>query len=125
MERGILKLEAVDNDGFVKAFRTIIKTQHGRVLFLSSEVNDANCSITNCFYTDRNRGKAGEGRYSSKPLKLQTFRFPIDNLLSVIGTELDRKFYGVEFIRTDNADLTLDEYQRKQKVSLPDHGRRL
>ena len=110
MERGILKLETFENNGFSNAFRTIIKTQHGRVMYLALEINDTDCTITNCFYTDRNQGKPGAARYSSKPLKLKTFRFPIDSLLSVIEAELDRKFYGVEFIRTDYADLSLDEY---------------
>ena len=110
MERGVLKLEAFAGSGLLNTFRTTIKTQHGRVMFLSLETNGADCTITDCFYTDRNQGRVGAGRYSSKPLKLQTFRFSIDDLLSVIETELDRKFYGVELIRTDNADLSLEEY---------------
>ena len=110
MKKSILKLEAFANNDFSNTFRTIIKTQHGRVMFLSLEVNDPYCIITDCFYTDRNKGRAGSKRYSSKPLKLKTFHFPADNLLSVIETELDRKFYGVEFIRNDNADLSLNEY---------------
>lgn len=110
MERSILKLEEFTSNGLTNTFRTIIKTRHGRVMFLSLEVNDPDCMITNCFYTDRNQGRTGAERYSSKPLKLQTFQFPLDNLLSVIETELDRKFYGVEFVRTDNAGLSLDEY---------------
>jgi len=114
MERSILKLEAFTSNGLTNAFRTIIKTQHGRVMFLSLEVNGSDCSITGCFYIDRNQGRAGAERYKSKPLKLQTFRFPTDDLLSVIETELDRKFYGVEFTQADNAGLSLDEYLRIQ-----------
>lgn len=110
MERGILKFEKFLENDHGNSFRTIIKTQHGRVLFLSLEVNDAECTITNCFYTDRNKGRAGVERYSSKPLKLKTFQFPADNLLSVIETELDRKFYGVEFVKNDHAELSLNEY---------------
>ena len=34
----------------------------------------------------------------------------MDNLLSVIEAELDKKFYGMEFVRDGNADLPLDEY---------------
>ena len=110
MERGILKLEAFTSNGCANAFRTIIKTQHGGVMFLSLEINDSYCIITDYFYTDRNKSRAGSERYSSKPLKLKTFQFPADNLLSVIETELDRKFYGVEFVRSDNSDLSLNEY---------------
>ncbi len=110
MKRGILKLEEFTSNGLANRFRTIIKTQHGRVMFLSLEVNDSYCIITDCFYTDRNKGRVVSKRYSSKPLKLKTFQFSSDNLLSVIEAELDRKFYGVEFVRSDNADLSLNEY---------------
>lgn len=110
MERGILKLEEFTSNDLANRFRTIIKTKHGRVMFLSLEINDTDYTITDCFYTDRNQGRTGAERYSSKPLKLKTFQFPADNLLSVIEIELDRKFYGVEFVRTDSASLPLDEY---------------
>ena len=110
MQKSILKLEAFAGSGLISAYRAIIKTQHGRVMFLSIEVNGADCTITDCFYIDRNQGRAGAARYSSKPLKLQTFQFPMDNLLSVIEAELDKKFYGFEFVRDANANLPLDEY---------------
>lgn len=110
MERGILKLEEFTSNGLANRFRTIIKTQHGRVMFLSLEIHDAECTIIDCFYTDRNQGRTGAERYSSKPLKLKTFQFPADILLAVIETELDRKFYGVEFVQTDTTGLSLDEY---------------
>ena len=112
MERSILMLEAFANGGLANTFRTMIKTQHGRVLFLSLVVNGAGCTITDCFYTDRNQGRTGAARYRSKPLKLQTFHFPTNNLLSVIEAELDRKFCDVEFIHAENAGLPLDEYLR-------------
>ena len=110
MEKSILKLEAFAGNGLANTYRTIIKTQHGRVIFLSLEVNSDDCTITDCFYIDRNQGRTGAVRYSSKPLKLQTFQFPTDNLLLVIEAELDKKFYGMEFVRDNNADLPLDEY---------------
>lgn len=114
MKKSILKLEASRNNGYANAFRTIIKTQHGRLLFLSLEVNDSDCTITDCFYIDRNQGKDGAERYSSKPLKLQTFQCQADNLLSVIETELDKKFYGIEFSHTANADISLDQYLKSK-----------
>ena len=110
MKRGILKLEEFTSNDLTNRFRTIIKTQHGRVLFLSLEINDTAYTITDCFYMDRNKGRTGADRYSSKPLKLQTFQFPPDKLLSVIETELDRKFYSVEFSKSDHADLSLNDY---------------
>lgn len=114
MEKSILRLEVFAGSGSANAFRTIIKTQHGRAILLSLEVNGSDCTITDCFYTDRNQGRVGVARYGSKPLKLQTFKFSMDALLSVIETELDKKFYDVEFIRDDNADLSLDEYLQVQ-----------
>lgn len=110
MERSILKLETFTNNGHANTFRAIFKTQHGRVLFLSLDVNDTDCTITDCFYIDRNQGRTGLDRYSSKPLKLQTFQFQTDNLISVIEAELNKKFYGVEFIQTDHAYLSIDQY---------------
>lgn len=110
MNKSILKLEIFTSSSYAKTFRTVFKTQHGRILFLSLNVNATDCTILNCFYNDRNQGKTGTDRYKSKPLKLQTFQFQMDNLLSVIETELDKKFYGVEFIHTDTADLSLEQY---------------
>ena len=110
MKKSILTLESFTRSDHTNTYRTIIKTHHGRVMFLSIEVNGDDCTITDCFYTDRNQGRAGTARYSSKPLKLQTLQFPIDRLLSVIEVELDKKFYGMEFVEDDNADLPLDEY---------------
>ena len=107
MQKGILKLEA--NNG-ASTYRTIIKTCHGRMIFLSLAVNGSICTITDCFYTDRNQGRAGAARYSSKPKKLRTLQFPVENLLAVIETELDKKFYGVEFVETEQTNLSLDEY---------------
>lgn len=107
MQKSILKLEA--NNG-ASTYRTIIKTCHGRMIFLSLAVNGSICTITDCFYTDRNQGRAGAARYSSKPKKLRTLQFPVENLLAVIETELDKKFYGVEFVETEQTNLSLDEY---------------
>lgn len=108
MHKSILKLEAFGSDA--PNFRTIIKTQHGRTLFLSLAVNGPIYTITDCFYTDRNQGRTGAVRYSAKPRKLRTLQFPAGNLLAVIEAELDKKFYGVEFVETGQDNLSLDEY---------------
>ena len=108
MQKSILKLEAtVDNP---ITFRTTIKTRHGRTLFFSLEVNGSACTIINCFYTDRNQGREGAARYRARPKKLRTLQFPFKDLLTVIETELDKKFYGVEFVETGQTNLSLDEY---------------
>lgn len=108
MHKSILKLETIT--GCASKFRTIIKTRHGRVLFLSLEINGPSCSIRDCFYIDRNQGREGAARYNAKPKKLRTLQFPTENLLAVIETELDKKFYGAEFVETDQVELSLDEY---------------
>lgn len=91
-------------------YRAIVKTRHGRTLYLSLEIEGSACTITDCFYTDRNQGRTGEARYSARPKKLQTLQFPTADLLSVVEAELDRKFFGVEFVDTGQAALSLDEY---------------
>lgn len=108
MHKSILKLDTIL--GNASNFRSIIKTRHGRVLLLSLEINDSICTIQDCFYIDRNQGREGATRYKAKPKKLRTLQFPVEDLLTVIETELDKKFYGVEFVETGQAGLTLDEY---------------
>lgn len=107
MQKSILKLEVSNN---ASKYRTTIKTHHGRTLFLSLAVNGPIYTITDCFYTDRNQGRVGAVRYSSRPKKLRTLQFPAENLLTVIEAELDKKFYGVEFVEKEQTNLSLDEY---------------
>lgn len=108
MQKSVLRLEATADSSI--SFRTTIKTRHGRVLFLSLEINDSICTIQDCFYIDRNQGREGEARYKAKPKKLRTLQFPVEDLLAIIETELDKKFYGVEFVETGQMPLSLDEY---------------
>lgn len=117
MHKSILKLEVFTNDNTTDTFRTLIKNHHGRILYLSLEINGVNCTITDCFYTDRNQGKNGSDRYQARPQKLKTFQFHIDELLNVIETELDKKFHDVEIITTDHAALPLDEYLKVKSES--------
>ena len=114
MQRSNLVLEAFGGSG--AAYRTIIKTRHGRVLYLSMGIEGSTCTITDCFYTDRNQGRTGSARYSARPRKLQTLQFPTADLLYVIETELDRKFYGVKFVDTGQAELSLEEYLQAKAV---------
>ena len=107
MQKSILELEASSS---ASAYRTIFKTSHGRTLFLSLAANGPICTITDCFYTDRNQGREGAARYKARPQKLRTLQFPAENLLAVIEAELDKKFYGVEFVETGQTPLSLDEY---------------
>lgn len=108
MKKSILKLEIITGNS--NAFRTVFKNNHGRELFLLIQIKDDFCNILECFYTDRNQGKTGSQRYSSKPKKLKTLQFPTDKLLSVISQKLDKNFYGLEFVTTELSELTLEEY---------------
>ena len=110
MKRGILKFDTCIMDGHADTFRTIFKTQHGRVLYLLLEINGSDCTILDCFYIDRNQNKAGEERYNCKPSKLQTFQFKAEKLLSVVEKELDKKYYSVEFVPSEQDELSMEEY---------------
>ena len=110
MKRSILRLEQFFDGSFMDNFRTVIKTKHGRILFLSLRFEDAKYSILECFYLDRNQGRMGQALRRAEPKKLETFQFPKEKLLDVIETELDKKFYGTEYILNETARLPLDEY---------------
>ena len=112
MEKSVLKLERSTEGG--STFRTIFKTRHGRVVFLSAQLHDSYCTIQNCFYLDRNQGRAGPARYSARPKMLRTIQFPAEQLLSVIEAELDKKFYGVTYTKDENTGLSLDAYIQKK-----------
>ena len=114
MHKSILRMELFSGSMGSTAYRTIFTTQHGRRIFLALTLNGSICTISDCFYIDRNQGREGQARYSSRPKNLLTLQFPIDDLLSVIESELDKKFYGVEFEQTDLFGLTLDEYLHAQ-----------
>lgn len=80
-------------------YRTLIKTAHGRKIYLELSIYDKICHINNCFYYDRNTGRKN---FPARPLKLRTRCFPYTKkaLLSVVEKELDRKFYGVELVKS-------------------------
>jgi hypothetical protein len=116
MENKILKLERVAVECH-STFRTLIKTQHGRMLYLELQLSGNDCLITECFYTDRNQGKTGAKRRNAKPLNLRTLQFDLDALLTVLKTELDSSFYSVEFIETDTAELSVEKYIEERSNS--------
>ena len=95
IKRSILKLEEatpLPNHG--NRYRTVFKTRHGRQVFLSLERSGEDLIIENCRYLDRGQRRSND---SLVPKKLQTRRFPVDKLLAVIGSQLDKTFYGVEY----------------------------
>ena len=86
-------------------YRSVIKTKHGRLIYLEISKSNNSLSVKNCYYLDRIRC----GEYYSSPQKLITRDFNYDEILDVIGSELDRKYFGVE-ISDKFADLTKDEF---------------
>ena len=117
MHKSILKFEEVAGNGNPSSYRAIFKTTHGRVVFLALETDGVTCTITSCYYLDRNQGRAGNTRYQCKPKMLKTFCFPAGNLLSVIQTELDKQFYGVEYICTETSALSDAAFIRAWKYA--------
>lgn len=109
MHKCILILERTAAES--PAYRATFKTKHGRHVFLSLELSGEECAIAECFYIDRCQGRL---KRPLAPQKLKARRFPADKLLEVIASELDKTFYGVEYIQNDTAGLPLEEYlQRK------------
>ena len=74
------------------SYRTIIKTKHGRLIYLEMRIIQNQCNITDCYYIDRMRNKV----YYAQPQKLTTLNFDYDNLLNIICTELDSKYCEIE-----------------------------
>lgn len=110
MEKSILRLNAYTDTASANTYRTTFTTKHGRKLYLSLKISNGKFTIIECFYTDRNQNRTGKERHRSKPLMLRTFEFSLDKLLNVIETELDKKFYSIEFLVDDTGDLSADDY---------------
>ena len=111
MNKSILKLEKVTtSQNHILQYRTVFKTKHGRVLYLSLTIRDTTCRVQDCFYCDRHGIDPGARRTARRPGKLKTLLFQREELLTVIQAELDKTFYGVEFVANDTATLPLREY---------------
>lgn len=86
-------------------YRSVIKTKHGRLIYLEISKSNNTVSVIELIYIDRIRG----GEYYSSPQKFKTRNFSFNEMLDVIASELDRKYFGAEI--TDKfADLTKDEF---------------
>lgn len=86
-------------------YRSVIKTKHGRIIYLEIIQDNNSLSIKNCYYVDRIRGK----EYYASPQKLVTKKFNFNKMLNVIALELDRKYFGIE-IKDKFVDLSRDEF---------------
>lgn len=90
-------------------YRSVIKTKHGRLIYLEMSKDSNSASIIECYYLDRVRS----GEYYASPQKLVTRDFSYNEMLDVIASELDRKYFGAEI--TDKfTDLTKDEFIESQ-----------
>ncbi len=110
MKQSILQLERCTCTEYSDTYRTIFKTKHGRILYLELSAVGENYVIKDCFYVDRNQNRTDAERYSAKPQMLKTVKFHRDDLLFIIEDELDKKFYGVQLVHTDQAEFPLDQY---------------
>ena len=86
-------------------YRSVIKTNHGRIIYLELLQLDEIFVVNDCFYIDRKC----QNKYYAVPKKLITKVFDCDKLLNVIAEELDKKYYGIE-IDYSISELSTDEF---------------
>lgn len=106
MKKSVLQLEPYEST-VPDTYRAVFKTKHGREVFLSIALQEGMCLVQECFYIDRDNGN---GQHRAKPKKLKSFCFPITDLISVIGTELDKQFYEVQHVKTAMGTESTDSY---------------
>lgn len=75
MDKSTLRLNAYTDTASANTYRTIFTTKHGRKLYLSLKISNGECTVIECFYTDRNQNRTGKERHRSKPLMLRTLSF--------------------------------------------------
>lgn len=82
-------------------YRSLLKNQHGRRIYIELNVNVDNIKILECWYCDRNIGKTGDKRKSAEPLLWKTKETDsnIKNLKRMLVDELDMTpFLEIDFI---------------------------
>ena len=94
-------------------YRSVFKTKHGRLIYLEVIVDDNSVHIKDCYYIDRKRA----GEYYARPKKLTSRDFSFNEILDVVASQLDRKFYGVD-IRDKFTDLTETEFIDTQLATM-------
>ena len=70
-------------------YHTVLKTNHGRLIYLALSLKDKLCVVDECIYLDRS--------CPYHPKKQVTRKFPQKDLLNMIRAELDKDFQGVEW----------------------------
>lgn len=84
MQRSILVLDKAA----VNCYQTVFRTTHGRKLYLYLQETEERVNILDCFYVDR--------PMKVIPQRWKTSCCDKDELLKIIGDELDKKFYGIQ-----------------------------
>lgn len=93
-------------------FRTVIKTKHGRLIYLELTNSGTKFTVMECHYIDRVKS----GKFYAVPSKQQTKCCHVDELLEVVSSELDRQYYGLEF--TDElVDLSTESFIKNRLLS--------
>ena len=94
-------------------YRSVIKTKHGRLIYLAISIDDNNVFVKDCYYIDRKKA----GRYYARPKKMTSKDFSLNEILDVVASQLDRKFHGVDI--TDKfTDLTEAEFIDTQLAAM-------
>ena len=83
----------------------MFKTKHGRLIYLQLHIINQTVTIDKCLYLDRFR----KGSYYAIPQKLTTMQCREDELLSVVATQLDHVFSGIEIIDS-LSELSMDDF---------------
>lgn len=96
MKKSVLELHNAGEN----TYQAFIKNNHGRKLYLRLSAYNENCEILDCFYIDRAK--------RCEPKLLKTHSFRLDELLTVIAKELDKKFSEYQFL--DASILTTEEF---------------
>ncbi len=86
MKRSVLELHHAGKN----IYQAFIRNLHGRRMYLKLSIVDTDCEILCCFYIDRAK--------RSEPQLLETRKFPLDELITVVARELDKSFSSYEFV---------------------------
>lgn len=108
MKRLNLIMEATSSG----TYRSIFINSHGRLVYFEILGENDKWLVKDCFYVDRNRGASGEKRKQSVPLKQKTkvIKQDDESLILMLSKELDKLFFGVEFIENEDT-LNMDAYE--------------
>lgn len=101
MKQSILRFEKTKDD----FYHAMIKNNHGRKIYLRVNRFDETITICDCFYIDRPMRKG----HKAIPLKWKTTQCKYNDLIEVLAAEIDKRFYGVKFCKSER-DLSTDEY---------------